>query len=354
MPTEITSGSIKKGIRLFFLLSFVGLMALFYFTLTRESLSALKQIQFLYLLLALVLSMADWLLGGWRIYVLSGVLPVRLGYRSSLRSSLANLCVAAITPSQTGGGPAQIFILNRDGLSMPQAITLAIVTFTTTLIFMIFVALLLSIVGVERLAGIEFQSFFQYGVIGFLSVFVTFAMLLLRPNLLGRLARGGVRLISLVARRPYHERADVRRFVREAEACHDGFVLYWRKGKLAFLKAVGITCWLFLNKFSIAWVVLKGLGLEAMFRQVILIQVLITLITYFGPSPGSSGIAELVSAALMAKIVPRSLLPIYTVLWRFLTTYFGVAVGGVVLLNYLGRTPRRGPAVKPQSTQRKT
>lgn len=348
MAIEITSASIKKGLRLSLLFSFLGLIALFYFTSVRESsiretLSALKQIRPLYLLLALVLSMAEQLFGGWRIYLLGRVLPVRVRYGSSIRSSAANLFMAAITPTQTGGGPAQIFVLNRDGLPMPQAITLTVVTFTTTLTFMIFVALTLSIAGVERLAGLEFRSFVQYGTIGFLSVFVTFAVLLVRPRFLGSLARGGVRLISFVTRRPYHERDGVQRFIRAAEACHDNFVLYWQEGKLAFLKGIGITCCIFLSKFSIAWVVLRGVGLNATFRQVILIQVLITMITYFGPSPGSSGIAELVSAALMAKIVPSALLPIYTVLWRFFAMYFGGIIGGVILLKYLGRTQRDEP-----------
>jgi uncharacterized protein (TIRG00374 family) len=127
-----------------------------------------------------------------------------------------------------------------------------------------------------------------------------------------------------------------------AEECHVTFLLYLRKGKGTFLAGVGLTFLMFFNKFAIAWVVLKGLGQNPGLIQVVLRQILIMLVVYFSPSPGSSGAAEWVSAALMdqGQLVPKEMLAIYTVLWRFFTLYLGVGVAGTMLLRYLGKGGR--------------
>ena len=49
-----------------------------------------------------------------------------------------------------------------------------------------------------------------------------------------------------------------------------------------------------------------------------------------GPTPGGSGIAELLSAAVMSIYVPRALTALYTMIWRLTTTYFTVAFGSLV------------------------
>ncbi|MEO8227181.1 MAG: hypothetical protein ABI637_07095, partial [Gemmatimonadota bacterium] len=48
---------------------------------------------------------------------------------------------------------------------------------------------------------------------------------------------------------------------------------------------------------------------------------------YFAPTPGASGIAELMSAAVMSVYVPRELTPIYTLVWRMILSYFTIAFG---------------------------
>ena len=53
---------------------------------------------------------------------------------------------------------------------------------------------------------------------------------------------------------------------------------------------------------------------------------------YFAPTPGASGVAELSSLWLMEKVMPRELLVVYTILWRFFTTVLGAVIGGFILL----------------------
>lgn len=348
MSVEITRASIRKGFKGFAAITLVSLIVLFYATVSRESFRALGRIEVYYLLLALLLSIVgEWVLSASRIHLFVRLLSDRVGYKSSLRASLANLCMAAITPSQTGGGPAQIFVLNREGLSMPESIAVGVVTFMSTLVFMLILALILSGMGLYNFVGLKFQHLFRYGSWAFAGVFGTFLLLFTRPKIFGLVMDRGTSAVYRIMGKVYRRPRWIQHLFYYAEECHTTFWFYLRKGKGTFLVGVGLTFAIFFNKFVIAWVVLKGLGLNPGLVQVVLIQILILLIVYFSPSPGSSGAAELVSAALMARIVPREMLPVYTVLWRFFTLYLGVGVGGTMLLRYLGKgSPIQGEKVE--------
>ena len=354
MNVEITRASIRKGFKLFAAITLVSLIVLFYATMSRESFRALARIEVHYLLLALFLSVAgDWVLSASRIHVFVRLLSDQVGYKSSLRASLANLCMAAITPSQTGGGPAQILVLNREGLSMPKSIAVGVVTFISTLVFMLILALILSGMGLHNSAGLKFQRLFRYGSWAFALVFGVFLLLFTKPAIFGLMVDRGASALYRIMGKGYRRPRWIHRFFYYAEECHATFALYLRRGKGTFLAGIGLTFAIFFNKFIIAWVVLKGLGLNPGLVQVFLIQIMILLIVYFSPSPGASGAAELVSAALMARIVPREMLPVYTILWRFFTLYLGVAVGGTMLLRYLGKGDRiQGEHVEVEGVER--
>ena len=50
-----------------------------------------------------------------------------------LQSGLANSGIAILTPSQSGGGPGQIYILNRGGARLGTALTTTLLTFVGTM-----------------------------------------------------------------------------------------------------------------------------------------------------------------------------------------------------------------------------
>jgi len=65
---------------------------------------------------------------------------------------------------------------------------------------------------------------------------------------------------------------------------------------------------------------------------------LIYFISYFAPSPGASGVAELSTAALMSSILPRGLLPVFALLQRFFLLYIPVTLSLPVVLSALRRS----------------
>ena len=91
------------------------------------------------------------------------------------------------------------------------------------------------------------------------------------------------------------------------------------------------------NKLLAGYVALRAIGLEANFVDVLLLQTLITFLLDFAPTPGASGIAEVLSAAVMSVYVPRALTPIYTIVWRSILSWFTIAAGFTVVSSWVRR-----------------
>ena len=91
------------------------------------------------------------------------------------------------------------------------------------------------------------------------------------------------------------------------------------------------------NKLLAGYVALRALGISANFVDILLVQTLVMFLLYFAPTPGASGIGEVLSAAVMSSYVPRELTPIYILVWRLTLTYFTLAFGFVVFSGWLRR-----------------
>jgi uncharacterized membrane protein YbhN (UPF0104 family) len=77
------------------------------------------------------------------------------------------------------------------------------------------------------------------------------------------------------------------------------------------------------------------LGIHAPFVDVLLLQTFIVFLLYFAPTPGGSGVAEVLSAAVMSIYVPRELTPSYILLWRIVVSYLTVGFGSFVFWHWL-------------------
>jgi uncharacterized protein (TIRG00374 family) len=89
------------------------------------------------------------------------------------------------------------------------------------------------------------------------------------------------------------------------------------------------------NKLLAGYVALRALGIQANFVDILLVQTLVMFLLYFAPTPGASGIGEVLSAAVMSSYVPRELTPLYIIIWRLTLTYFTLAFGFIVFSGWL-------------------
>ncbi|HJO55129.1 MAG TPA: flippase-like domain-containing protein, partial [Candidatus Scalindua sp.] len=91
----------------------------------------------------------------------------------------------------------------------------------------------------------------------------------------------------------------------------------------------------FAVRLIIPYFIITGLGGNVSVADVMYIQLFITLVSYFSPTPGASGIAEVSSLVLMASLVSSPVIAIYTFLWRLCTLYVNTSIGGILLYREL-------------------
>jgi uncharacterized protein (TIRG00374 family) len=180
------------------------------------------------------------------------------------------------------------------------------------------------------LYGLFKTSLTLFGVIG-----VAMAVAMVFPGALHRLVRWLAGRFGVRSPRAAARMAVVAAGIDRAHECFLAFRS--PKGLLTLFWALLISAPSHANKLLAGYVTLRALGIPADFFEILLLQTLISSLLYFTPTPGGSGLAELISAAVMSLYVTRDLTPSYTLIWRFINSYATVIVGSLLFWHWLRR-----------------
>jgi hypothetical protein len=243
---------------------------------------------------------------------------------------------AYLTPMQAGNGPMTVYTMRRYGIPVPHALPLLLMTFLATTAFFGIAGPLAIFFGAGRslgehgiVLGISLYDLFLASLGIFVVGFVLLVLTVLWPRGPHLLVRALARFVGRRSRRVMNRLEQIEAGIDQA---HDAMQRFnTPRGWLAILLATIISGPSHANKLLAGYVALRAIGIEAPFVDVLLLQTLISFLLYFfAPTPGGSGIAELLSAAVMSIYVPRPLTALYTMIWRLTTTYFTVAFGSLV------------------------
>jgi len=338
MQSRFDKAAIRRGLNIFFGLSLASVAIIFVFTDLGDTRDALSRVQPLFLIVAIGLGFLDWMGGGLRLVVLSRGLSQRLQFRTGVRAAMANVAMGAMTPSQAGGGPAQVFVLYKGGVPFMEAMSVSLMTFMVTMIFFIIAAVTLVVLGIdESITNANVRGMLRYGVGLFLLFAVMFISFISSPRLTRTVVRWVLNFISLFrSKHLLHAEGRANRIFQATDEFHRINVVFLREHFPTLVLSVVITAALFGFKCLSAYFVVRGLGVDAAVGDVVAVQILILLAVYFFPTPGGAGAAEFGSAVLMASIVPFGLLPVFVILWRIVLMYFPVIIGSIVMIRAVG------------------
>jgi uncharacterized protein (TIRG00374 family) len=343
----------KRGLAGFFLFTAVGLGALYVVTVRGEvesgNVGALwENVSLGFLLLAGLATLVDWAIGALRYHIFLRRIEPGTPFSVPFKADLVGRFTGAVTPSQTGGGPGQIFMLYKGGVQVPDVLSVLMVNFVATLIFFLVVGGSAAWYLQGQISNAAIQSLIQWAFVAFVSGLVFIAVSLTRPDLLAR-------PIDALTRRlvgnPRGWARIVRRsgeiLVESAERYKESCVRCLREWPLLPVASLLLTVILYLNKFTIAWLIMLGLGINESFLTTLALQALLHFILYVAPTPGGSGIGELSTAALMSGLVPAHLLGPFTLAYRFFMVYLPATVGAVLLAH----TVRPGRAATSETEE---
>ncbi|QES88588.1 lysylphosphatidylglycerol synthase transmembrane domain-containing protein [Rhizosphaericola mali] len=322
-----------KGVIWLALVTIASVAILFFYSHSFESIRALSSIKIKYLVICFVMLFIDLLLGSWRNHIFIRILKPGISHWVSFKANLANMFMGAITPFHSGAGPAQLYVYNRYGVKVLDGFIVSLINMGATLLFMPLSGLFAIWMMHNQLESGLVPILLKYGFLAFFIFLLVFLMAFWKPLWVGSVI---VRMSIICSRiRPSKKE----RILHWGKKSYNNIIHYQQickklLGDHPYLLPISLltTTILYLNKYSMQYIILLGLGVSVDLVQVICIEILIEFMIYFAPSPGGSGFAEVSIAVLFSKILPTSILPAFTLLQRSFLLFIPALVGAFVII----------------------
>ncbi len=335
----IVKGS-RKWLAVSLSFSVVSILALLLLTITPGQLRSLIQIHPAFLAAALIVQLCSWLVWGARIKVMSEALGGEVPFKKSVEIVLSNEFAASITPGHVGGEITRVQLLRSCNLSVGDASAVVLgermldalfLGIAAPIGFVLFTKYVESGAGLMALFG---GAALVFGILFFILLYV-----IIKPRKLKSLVK---RARWLFVKVKGADKADqsLQKFLREIDVFHNSTKLYLKDERKALAKGFLFTTAFWLLQFSIASLILVGLGSPPWILASFSAQTVLMMIATIPLTPGNSGIAELSTATIYSTFVSTSVLGIFILGWRIVTYYLNIVVGGLVSIRIL-----RGSAV---------
>ena len=286
-----------------------------------------------WLLLAVACYLVYWFIDSLALHWLI----LRLGSKKyslaeSIRTTITGTFFSCLTPSSTGGQPMQIMRMQKRGVSVGRSTAILTMRF-------IFFQCGLSILSIVLL--IMRYGYFQSRVSGFrvlvvigLVVNIVAAVLLLMASLYPKIAHWAVGAVTrlLVRLRLVRHREEALKKVDNTIAEFAEWPKLIKGDRKLVVSQLWLTFAQMLAYFTVAFFVFKAIGAgSADLLLVLTAAACVWLASAFIPLPGGSGSAEGMFVLFFATIYRDSSVGVALLLWRFVTFYLPIIVGGVML-----------------------
>ncbi len=341
MAAVLTPKLLRRGFELFVVTSIVGYAGvLLYGNNIPQFLASVGRIHWVWVLVGLGLASLDWFGGGFRLWLVTRQVHPHPPLRGMFLAGGMSAWGSYLTPFQSGAAPMMVYTMRRYGVSVPVAMTSTLMTFIATVIFFAIAGPVAILLGAGRslgtqgnVLGLSLYDLFlaSLGIFAGLGLLMVIVMVFpgLVRDLIHRLARwAGTKHQGIAAR--------LGKLETGIDQAHASILKFnTLRGWTALFWAVIVSAPSHANKLLAGYVALRAVGIEAQFVDVLLLQVLITFLLYFAPTPGASGIAEVLSAAVMSVYVPREIVPLYTLIWRLTLSYWTIGFGAWVFSTWV-------------------
>ena len=249
---------------------------------------------------------------------------------------------SAITPSIVGGTAFALLLLNKEGISAGKSTAIVMVTaFLDELFFIIMVPLLFLLVGYDALFNPINQSGLEEMTRGsgmFVIFSIAYILIFLYTSLLAYglfvNPRGMrwllIKIFSLPLLRKWRMQASEAGqdlYVASNELRHRSFG-FW-------LKAFMATFFSWTGRYMVVNCLILAFATGVDHFLIYARQLVMWIIMMISPTPGSSGVAELVFINFLSDFIPPGLTDPLGVLWRLITYYPYIFIGAIMLPRWI-------------------
>lgn len=314
---------VRRMLRIFLILTIASITVLMILTVTEDTLPSLKKLNPLFLSLALLNVLVYILLETLWLRILVWCVSGWISLRGALEFILGGTFLTLV-PFGIAGVPLQMYVLYKEKrLSIGSSGSIMLMR---SAILTLMLPLALPVVYLYYSSVLN--EGFVLHITRYLLVIVGVAVLLL---VLASINTDRTRNFILKFAKTERARNIALRISREIKEMKSTIRMFFILGRWKLPLAFLLACISRISLFFLPYPILKGLGLSPPVGQVMIIQLLLTYLLLFSPTPGASGIAEGGGFLLFRPICPEYLLGIFVVLWRFFSYYLQVILGGIIL-----------------------
>ncbi len=308
----------------------LGIMLLvILFTFDESTVEALKNFDWRFLLLAFGLHLLAIVFWGLRIVVLCRSLGYRVPLRHCINMAASGQLLAAITPSSIGGEPIRIHELYKAKLPLADATAVVVVERLLEAVLLVLGVIIgmtaFSIIYQNGEIAPELITGAWIGTAFFVGILLVLILIMRKPEMV---KKWGVAIVGFFTKKMKEERrsklqADVAGGVDQFY----GTFKHFAGAKLGLFFGFIFSLCFWACEYSIASVIMVGLGYEPNILLSIIFQLIIAVILMVPLTPGSTGVAELCYAGFYALILPASIVGLFVVLLRGILYYSNLIIG---------------------------
>lgn len=318
-----------------FAFSAIILVVILFSTFNEETFLYLSHLNIYFLGMAIGLRFLSFGLWAERIRLMCRALEYQVPFKTCYLAVVANLLMAAITPSSAGGEPVRIHELYKSGMKVGDATAVVITERFLDAIILVVLAVSALLLMWDVIIGL--------GDAFIIIIFFSIAILILFDLLLVMAARYPVQvkrrvmqILNWLESRMHSPSVThlVTRTDEEFDHFADGLMAFAGHGRNGLFHAFIFSFLFWISEFMVASVILAGLGLPPSFGNSLFAQIIIALVSMIPLTPGASGIAEISATSLYALFVPTAALGVFVLLWRLIMFYLNVILGliGTILI----------------------
>ncbi|MDD4188801.1 MAG: lysylphosphatidylglycerol synthase transmembrane domain-containing protein [Eubacteriales bacterium] len=291
-----------------------------------------RGLDFVWLVVALSFMAAYWLLDALNLHMLVKVCDKKHSFKEALVNTMVGAFFLGVTPFSSGGQPAQIYLLSKSGLG-PGVSTSVIITKTMSHSIVVFLIALVSVITKGAFYAVRIPGFFTLFLLGFLVsslVSLTYILAIYKMEI----AR---KLISFIFSLPRKIKI-LRRFAKYEKKALEEIELYSNSAQLLKNSATVVSSSIALQTLrhilflSVPYLIYLSVDIphtESLLAMVAA-HSMITIIVLIMPTPGSAGIIEGSGYVFFSLFFEKSLLFPVILVWRMITYYSTIIVGGAV------------------------
>ena len=339
----LTPARLRQGFAIFVLISVIAYGAvLLYGHDANGFITSLSRLRWRWMVVGAVLASMDWFGGGLRLWVLAREVHPNPPIKGMVIASGMGAWGSYLTPFQAGASPLMIYTMTRFGIPLPKAVTTTLMSFIATVAFFAIAgptALVLgagkSLAQQEHFLGLSLLDLFKTSMAIFVALGILLLLVMVAPRLISALVH---RIATALGKRSSRVANRLDRLRDGIDQAHESMRIFNSpRGWLALFWATLLSGPSHANKLLAGYVALRAIGIHAQLFDVLLLQTFISSMLYFAPTPGASGFAEGLSTIVMTTYVMPVLIPVYTLVWRFVLTWFTMGAGFVVFSAWVRR-----------------